>query len=236
MITRRPKKRDASNASRRAMPQAVPEPVEWALGALLDSLELARDAGHSCWDFAVEVGTLQAAGLRNSELRWLACKSLVEHARETTELTADNRSFETTGLLNLTSKTCFVLTASGEELARTLRPGASSEPTQVAPQRESGQSASDEKPFWDVDRYELRWQGKLVKKYTVPSPNQRKVLLAFEEEGWPCRVDDPLPPHPELDPKRRLHDTIKSLNRHQEQRLLKFLGDGTGEGVRWEPI
>ena len=33
------------------------------------------------------------------------------------------------------------------------------------------------------------------------------------------------------------HDnTIKWLNRHQEHRLIRFLGDGTGEGVCWELI
>jgi hypothetical protein len=31
-----------------------------------------------------------------------------------------------------------------------------------------------------------------------------------------------------------LHDTINTLNRHQKHLLVHFLGDGTGEGVRWE--
>jgi hypothetical protein len=75
--------------------------------------------------------------------------------------------------------------------------------------------------------------GKLVKRFRVPSPNQERILAAFEEEGWPPRIDDPLPPHPEQEPKRRLRDTIKSLNRHQINRLLHLTGDGTGQGVRW---
>ena len=60
--------------------------------------------------------------------------------------------------------------------------------------------------------------------------------MAFEEEDWPVRIDDPLPPRSGLDPKRRLHDSIKSLNRHQKSRVLRFCGDGSGEGVRWELI
>jgi len=36
------------------------------------------------------------------------------------------------------------------------------------------------------------------------------------------------------DSKRRLHDTINSLNRNQKQSLIRFLGDGKGEGIRWE--
>jgi hypothetical protein len=60
--------------------------------------------------------------------------------------------------------------------------------------------------------------------------------MALEEEGWPPRIDDPLPMVAELDAKQRLHDTIKNLNRHQHRRCLRFFGDGTGQGVCWEWI
>jgi hypothetical protein len=33
-----------------------------------------------------------------------------------------------------------------------------------------------------------------------------------------------------------LHDTIKCPNRGQVNHLLRFRGDGTGEGVLWETI
>jgi hypothetical protein len=63
------------------------------------------------------------------------------------------------------------------------------------------------------------------------------ILDAFEELGWPRHIDDPLPPHREQDPKRRLHNTIDSLNRGQVNRfLIRFRGNGTGRGVGWEPI
>jgi hypothetical protein len=88
-------------------------------------------------------------------------------------------------------------------------------------------------PKWDCCRHEFRVGGVLVKAFRVPSPNQETILAAFEEEGWPPRVDDPLPPRPDLDSKRRLHDTVKSLNRNQKTRLIRFTGDGTGEGVCW---
>jgi hypothetical protein len=65
---------------------------------------------------------------------------------------------------------------------------------------------------------------------------QEAILMAFEEEHWPPRIDDPLPAHPDLLPKRRLHDTIKGLNRKQKNCLIRFMGDGTGEGIRWELI
>jgi hypothetical protein len=65
---------------------------------------------------------------------------------------------------------------------------------------------------------------------------QEAILMALEEEHWPPRIDDPLPGHPNHLPKRRLHDTIKSLNRNQKNNLIRFMGDGTGEGIRWELI
>ena len=76
----------------------------------------------------------------------------------------------------------------------------------------------------------------VVKEYRVPSLNQEAILTAFEEEGWPHRIDDPLSPQADQDPKCRLHDTIKRLNGHHKDRLIRFRGDGTGEGVCWEYV
>jgi hypothetical protein len=59
-----------------------------------------------------------------------------------------------------------------------------------------------------------------------------RILKAFQEEGWPVRIDDPLPFQKGIDSKSRLRDTVKALNRSQQ--VLRFHLDGTGEGVRWE--
>ena len=91
-------------------------------------------------------------------------------------------------------------------------------------------------PVWDQERRELRINDVVVKSFKLPSPNQEAILTALAEENWPVRIDDPLPPQLDLDPKRRLHDTIKSLNRNQKSRLIRFSGDGTGEGVLWKLI
>ena len=45
-----------------------------------------------------------------------------------------------------------------------------------------------------------------------------------------------MPPDGEVHTKRRLHDTINSLNRCQKHSMIRFIGDGTGEGIRWELI
>jgi hypothetical protein len=90
------------------------------------------------------------------------------------------------------------------------------------------------KPEWDQVRQELRVSGMLVKQFKVPAANQEAILATFHEEDWPPRIDDPLVPRGDQDPKRRLHDTINSLNRNQKRPILHFFGDGTGQGVRWE--
>jgi hypothetical protein len=91
-------------------------------------------------------------------------------------------------------------------------------------------------PHWDPGSRILRVGKHIVKQYRVPSPNQETVLAAFQEEGWPHRVDDPLPPVVDASSRDRLRDTIRSLNSSQKHRLIRFHGDGTGEGVFWELI
>ena len=41
-------------------------------------------------------------------------------------------------------------------------------------------------------------------------------------------------PRPEQEPKQRLHTTVNALNRNQKNHLIRFRGDGRGEGIRWE--
>jgi hypothetical protein len=91
-------------------------------------------------------------------------------------------------------------------------------------------------PLWDRDNRTLSFGGQIVRRYGRSSPNQEAVLQAFEEQGWPYRIDDPLPYSAEVAPKPRLHDTIRWLNLKHECRLLRFLGDGTGEAVCWKLV
>lgn len=212
----------------RASPSPTPEQTPTQPTRLVAGLCLLRESGHyaeslhrDAWDFAVEVGSLRAAGLTNSDLRWLACRGYVVHAVETTRPGKDRRSFHRDGLLTFGDKTCLVLTPAGEQFAA--RVGATSPLPGPAPL-----------PRWDAERRELRVGDVLVKKFKVPARNQELVLTAFAEERWPVRIDDPLPPRLEVDPKRRLVETISRLNRNQKHRVLRFHGDGHGEGISWE--
>jgi hypothetical protein len=90
------------------------------------------------------------------------------------------------------------------------------------------------KPVWDRTTRMFMVGEHLVKHFRVPSPNQAAVLDAFQEEGWPHSVDDPLSPLPDQQQSRRLRDTIKCLNQHQISRVVRFRGDGTGQRVLWQ--
>lgn len=212
--------------------------VKRALKALLKAREYALDAGRDVWDFAVPFRQLRALRLSRNDFRWLVCKRYLEHAIEVT-LSADNgRFFRSAGELNYVKKSCFVLTKEGEAFARRL-------PLQnqegVATRLESALTSTiteavEARPRWDSELNELRMDQVLIKRFRWQAVNQATVLCAFEEEGWPERIDDPLSPQPGLDSKNRLHDTIKCLNRGHKIPLIRFRGDGTGQGIIWEMV
>ncbi|HJT33427.1 MAG TPA: hypothetical protein VJ783_15395 [Pirellulales bacterium] len=237
---------------------ALPDRVYRALASLVESYDYARDLGCDPWDFAVELTSLRRLGVTNWDCRWLEGKKYVQHAAELTMPGEPVRTFRQGGVLLFGKRTCFVLTEAGEHFARRIcreSPGSRLGTVGPASLPSDGAALLDApapaggvalagangdlleqslKPVWDRDRQQLRVGKKIVKEFKVPAANQEVILAAFQEEHWPPRVDDPLPPHPEQDPKRRLHDTINSLNRNQKQSLIKFLGDGSGQGVRWE--
>jgi hypothetical protein len=95
-------------------------------------------------------------------------------------------------------------------------------------------ASSASRPRYRRDLREL-WLGrKLVKRFRQRAPDQHLILSAFEEQNWQRRIDCPLPPRPLEDRKRRLNRAIYRLNRHQTNQLIRFRGDGTGDGVIWE--
>jgi hypothetical protein len=213
--------------------------VAAALAALLDALDYARDLERSVWDFAVEIFTLRHLELSNSDLRWLVGKGFVEHAVEVTLPGDPERSFRQPGRPMFCKKTCFVLAPEGAAVAREVctRSVPVVHREEVTLKRSMPAMTTQLEAFvprWDRDRQELRVGSIVVKRFKVPAANQETILAAFEEEGWPPRIDDPLSPHGDLPPKRRLQAAIKSLNRNQKRPLIRFLGDGSGQGVRWE--
>ncbi len=213
------------------------------LSLLLEAHVYCERFGRDAWDFAVDIQSLRRAGLTNNTLRWMVCKGWLNHALEVSPGDASTRVFRDSGLLAFDKTTCFVLTESGIETAtQACQVLSDDQPLAALPMTQHTQPAtvfSERKsvstcPCWDPELHQLRVGELLIKEYKLPCPNQGTILMAFEEEGWPKRIYDPLPPRPEFDPKTRLRYTIKSLNKNQKNRLIRFTGDGTGEGIRWE--
>jgi hypothetical protein len=82
------------------------------------------------------------------------------------------------------------------------------------------------KPRWDAVLRRLTWNGEPVASYRRSAPNQATILSAFEEEGWPTRIDDPLSPG-------QLRQTLKDLQKKLKDAPITFRADGTGEGILW---
>ena len=215
------------------------------LESLVRARKLAENVDKDKWQFAVEIRRLREIGMSDCELRWLICKNLIQHGDETTTHSDSTRSFRRIGDLNISERCCFVITDLGVEFMREFGRDSNAENSLLQVHRVASHQNLALRmrpiipnraalPHWDSMRHELNWQGRLVKRFKHRSPNQEAVLAAFQEEGWPFKVDDPLTQVDDCDPKRRLNDTIKGLNHHQDSKLIRFRGDGTGEGIIWE--
>lgn len=226
------------------LPPVASGRIQIALGLLVEAAKCAGDVGADVWQFSVEVAALRRAGLSTTECRWLTAKGLAKHACEITTNDSENRVFQPCSNLALPRRACFVITERGIAYAKVLlgnELGAAIVRIAMGNMDRAPSSAADDAvpygmPRWDSDRQQLRVAGVIVKEFKVPAANQEAILAAFQEENWAPRIDDPLIPKPNLDTKRRLRDTINCLNRKQKNPLMRFHGDGRGEGVRWEFI
>ncbi len=204
---------------------AAADGLERGLAVLRQAHAYAAQLQCPPWDFAVEIHALREVGLTYSDLRCLVHAGLLDHGIETTRRQGRTRSFAPAHNLAFADRTCFVLTAHGLAFAQHLGAG---------PVGEVSVPLEGRVPHWDGQRRELRLGTLLIKQFKQPAPSQETILGAFEEESWPPRIDDPLPPRHQQDPKRHLHVTITNLNRYQKHHLLQFTGDGTGHGVCWQ--
>lgn len=219
-----------------------------ALTLLRHAYDCARDTNATPWDFALEISELYEVGLTITDLRWLVAKGFVEHGSETSTYGDQHRSFTRSNGLKFLTTTCVILTEKGTEFASQVlqatagtdagelpRAGARKiEPSrEILPANGATQPKATRKPHWDQKRRELSLAGRIVKQFHVPAGNQELILGAFQEEGWPEYIDDPLPGNHEIDPKTRLNDAVYRLNRKQHTFLIRFHTNGTGSGVHW---
>ena len=212
------------------------------LRLLLEAYNYGRQLHRGAWDFAVEMSLLQNLGFVRNDFRWLVYKGYLEHAVEVTDSDDDCRKFSHDGTLVFSEGSCFVLTESGARVAESLPSDEHSvQPnTHIQPSADTASESTSATnglvPVWDPHKRQLSVGEFLVKEFKLRAPTQEAILTVFAEEGWPPRVDDPLPPLPDADPKERLRNTVKNLNRRQSHHLIRFMADGTGTAVRWELI
>lgn len=215
-----------------------------AAALLFQAYRYAQDAHIDQWQFSLTADQLSPATV--SDLRWLIARRYARHSEEITTTEDSERRFRPLSSLMLPRNACLILSDEGadflgkftDHVRISVKPCSLSEAGPAVPLADSmdGNSAtastSLKVPAWNKDLRELRFGTVLVKIFRVPASNQELILSAFEEEGWPSHIDDPLP-ETGSDPIRRLQSTIKSLNRHQLSPLISFYGNGHGRTVCW---
>jgi hypothetical protein len=208
-------------------PEKLPHVVD-ALQILATAHDLAIDCDRNVWDFAVEFHRLTESNVTHDELRWLMAKGHICHAYEIDCPEESRRAFYSKGSFVFARDSCFVITELGIDLAAAL-----SKELKAAKRDQAASSSVIGKPHWDSNRRLLTFGNRVVKRFKWRAYNQETILQAFEEEEWTGRIDDPLPQSNDVDPKRRLNESIRSLNSSQVEPIIRFRGDGSGQGVVW---
>ncbi len=204
------------------------DPLHRVLSLLYRATQYGNSTG-DVWQYSISGGDMRAQGLHNIDIEFLVQTGLVEHRMEVPTERGGPRAFlPPDRLMHAASNSCcFVLTKSGLEFA-----GDRLDTVRLGPATAGNDTES---PKWDARRRELLFGGKLIKRFQCPAKNQITIISAFHEEGWPCRIDDPLTVSQRVDRKQRLRDTIKSLNRaHVSPNILHFGADGQASGVIWD--
>ncbi len=89
------------------------------------------------------------------------------------------------------------------------------------------------KPRWDAHNRELRYMGRVVKRFHKILPDKEMILAALEQQSWPESISDPLPPCGDVLSPLRLYDLLGRLNRSLYNPVVRFACDGTGRRIFW---
>lgn len=78
--------------------------------------------------------------------------------------------------------------------------------------------------------------GAIIKRIDQRAESLRAILRAFERQGWPAWIANPIKPDHDKDDRQRLADAVRRLNDKHKKRLIRFRRDGRGTGVIWELV
>lgn len=97
--------------------------------------------------------------------------------------------------------------------------------------RQLGELAEDEapRPRWDREAGRLFYRGDSIRSVSARGTNIRPILDAFQEEGWPARINNPLPGGED---SKKLRETLDSLREGLSG--IDFFADGTAAGILWQ--
>lgn len=189
-----------------------------AVPLLAEAVDAASDVAGNGWEFAFDSNELRQIGLRTTDIRWMVAMQLLEALENSANEDVNEHRYVLSTKGSILRDRIWMLFENGEASSDAMR----------------DEPSMDDLPRWEDDKRELWYGGQLIKQFRGPACNQVTILACFAELSWPTRIDDPLSPKDEIDPKKRLHDTIQSLNRkHVNKQLIRFNGDGTGTGVLW---
>jgi hypothetical protein len=208
--------------------------TQTAIAMLAEAASFAAELTCDAWEFAIELADFHAAGVSSTTLRWMLKNTLIEHAVETTPAHHPRRTFKQVPNLKFGRRSCFAFSPASLAHRDQLQRSDRSAEQVVLPGRL--QDAPGNLPSWDFNKRELRVGRVLIKQFKQPALDQITILNAFQEDGWPACIDDPLAPQLHQDSKRRLHNTISNLNRNQRARLIRFYGNGSGAAIGWELV
>ena len=209
----------------------VKREITHGLLLLAEASDLAADTNCCAHKFAVKIGQLQRAGIHELHLRWLIEKHYIEHLLDTTVFGEHERSIRPTSSEHFSKRSCFLLTQLGRNFADSvLAPKQNEQLGTDKPLSLTG--AQHALPVWDSNTKCLYFRNRIVKRFHRHSPNQELILSAFQEDGWPERLDDPLPPKGNADRSSRLSKTVYSLNGSLDSRPISFFCEDST--VCWE--
>ncbi len=204
----------------------------FAYFTLLPACADARERGLPPTAAPVECERLRQLGVGDDVLLWMLYQGHVHHLERGPQA-GEQAEWVARPSAVLAEGSAFAVTPLGEQFGEALFVSLFSLAEDWFDQaRELVQVGSLTPRYEKKDRL-FAWGWHVLKCYRQPSVNQELILSAAEELGWGHWFDDPLP-RSKVNPKERLHDAIKNLNRHQSAHLVRFKGDGTGTRIGWE--
>jgi hypothetical protein len=225
---------DRPRASRNGrLVEPTPASHQAAISFLLQAHREAERRKLPDWEFAVELEALERLGVTVNALRSLIADGYIEHRIEVTGRKSKRRVFRRVGHSGFSGRSCFVLTAKGLARGGRMTGKRGSASPVRAPMVLNGQGELLPVPVWDAKNRILLYDGRAVKRFKRPAPNQEVILKQFQRMKWKQRVPNPLPRVERMNRKVRLRDTVKHLNRRHEVKAMRFHSTDCGHFVTW---